>query len=419
MEWLIIGLIVKLFSVSVADNLFIAFAFRINLTHHRENSKISAPEPKVILVPARFTQRVPPIDILSSNPVYYLTGAFKLHKLLNEYTSSSSGAHIEFILVPDTNVSSLVHGNVSVPLSNKLLGKPVGGLDMSLSGDFAQSMHGSGRVAISSQGGMIASAYIRKYLAESAADMYCRADASETSIGARFVGSSNLIGIEASFDPVTKTSGFSKAYGMVDSGSVTIGGEVSLNQKSFPYNLHACISSNRATSNRATMNLSITGTGLPTNVTLGFLQQMVTKRRVYNPLEDKRVKFIANYVDVGCEVSRTADSTSLAAGVAWQPNKNLLFKSRISSMSGVSLTAACKSWWTPSITAAVTAGLSHTGPYTGIQLKVQNTGQTDYSLPDNTDHVAGHRWDTITETSRFDDGLRFDRSVIAHPRLVV
>ena len=279
---------------------------------------------------------------------------------------------------------------------------------MSLSGSIGTATGGSGRIAITSQGGLVASGFLRRYFDAAASDIYCRADESATALGARIVGTKSFFGAESTVDPVSKNVTMSKAYGMVVSDTLSLGGEVTLNKQSIPYNLHASASTTPSATNRYSMNLSISGTGLssPQSVTIGFIQQMVTKRRVYNPLEDKRVQFIANYIDVGCEVSRTADLTSIAAGVAWQPNKNLLLKSKISSAAGVSVTAACKSWWSPTITAAVTAGLSHSGPYTGLQLKIQNTGITDYSVPDSLDRETGYRWDTVTETTRFNESNR-------------
>ena len=229
-------------------------------------------------------------------------------------------------------------------------------------------------------------------------------------MGSRFVSRRNLCGLEYAFDTKTSAAAFSKVYGMVDTGPIAAALELGLNDKhSIPYSASICARTSGASSNRYSMTMALQADALHATpaVTLGFLQQIVARRKIYNPLEDKRVRFIANYIDMAIEASRrSAGGTDLAAGVSWQPNKNLLLKGRVSSAAGVSVTAAVKSWWKPTLTLAGTAGVSNHGVYAGVQVRLQNVGEVGFARPETQSSAPeGYRWETVS-----DDGDRFPES---------
>ncbi|KAH7850920.1 hypothetical protein Vadar_004640 [Vaccinium darrowii] len=142
-----------------------------------------------------------------------------------------------------------------------------------------------------------------------------------------------------------------------------------------------------------------------------FYQHVVVQRRVKNPLEEKEVVGITNYIDFGFELqtrfddsktsSPNADS-SFQVAASWQANKNFLVKGKAGPLSS-SIALAFKSWWKPSFTFNVSATRDRTVGNTsfGFGIRVDNLREASYQRADpnfvmltpNKEHLAeGIQW---------------------------
>lgn len=142
-----------------------------------------------------------------------------------------------------------------------------------------------------------------------------------------------------------------------------------------------------------------------------FYQHVVVQRRVKNPLEEKEVVGITNYIDFGFELqTRVDDNKSLSpngdssfqVAASWQANKNFLVKGKAGPLSS-SIALAFKSWWKPSFTFNVSATRDRTVGNTsfGFGIRVDNIREASYQRADpnfvmltpNKEHLAeGIQW---------------------------
>lgn len=114
------------------------------------------------------------------------------------------------------------------------------------------------------------------------------------------------------------------------------------------------------------------------HINLSYFQHIVTRRKIYNPIEEHNVTQIVNYVDLGMEVDLNKDPitgkpiTKLDAGAAWQLNKNLLLKGKVGS-SGIHGALKFKTWGIPKLCGSVSAGVGWNGKIKyGLQLSVED-----------------------------------------------
>jgi hypothetical protein len=143
----------------------------------------------------------------------------------------------------------------------------------------------------------------------------------------------------------------------------------------------------------------------PSNqLTVGFTQHLVTHRKVYNPFEDKRVKYIANYVDLAVE----ADAGNVSGGVSWQPNKNVLTKLHVSTNKGAVASLAVRNWWVPSVLGSVSTGVGVKGNFfIGMRLQVSNwLSLTEYSKGQAVSALPATRWISVEDVSPLDSRYR-------------
>lgn len=135
--------------------------------------------------------------------------------------------------------------------------------------------------------------------------------------------------------------------------------------------------------------LSLAFDGARKEVVAGFVYNQVLRRKVYNVLEDRRVKGIYNYVDLGLELRRplmmdarnptAAAPASLALAAAWQLNRNVMFKGRVGT-NDASASVVFKSWWDTAVTACATVTLDRRtfGTSAGFFLSAERGGALDY-----------------------------------------
>jgi hypothetical protein len=120
---------------------------------------------------------------------------------------------------------------------------------------------------------------------------------------------------------------------------------------------------------------------------ISFLYHLALQRNIRNPLEGADVVAITNYVDVGLEVATdyatangdTPPANGAALAVAWQANRGLLVKGKVST-EGVSAAMAVKAWANPSWTAAASAAwlFDSNTPKLGLTFGVENHGTIRY-----------------------------------------
>jgi len=143
------------------------------------------------------------------------------------------------------------------------------------------------------------------------------------------------------------------------------------------------------------------------DVMLGFSQHLVTHRRIYNPLEEKHVKYIANYIDIAVEGRTKGDSNSvihdIAGGVSWQLNKNLMTKLHASTTRGLALTGIVRNWWVPSVLGAVSIGVDTRGnPFIGGRLQISNWLTTvEYERGQPVSELPQTKWIGMNDVKRF------------------
>jgi hypothetical protein len=137
--------------------------------------------------------------------------------------------------------------------------------------------------------------------------------------------------------------------------------------------------------------LSLAFDGARKEMVAGFVYNQVLRRKVYNVLEDRRVKSIYNYVDLGLELRRplmmdprnpsaaAAAPASLALAAAWQLNRNVMFKGRVGT-NDASASVVLKSWWDTAVTACATVTLDRRtfGTSAGFFLSAERGGALDY-----------------------------------------
>eukprot|EP01102_Stenamoeba_stenopodia_P005250 TRINITY_DN15801_c0_g1_i1.p1 TRINITY_DN15801_c0_g1~~TRINITY_DN15801_c0_g1_i1.p1 ORF type:complete len:429 (-),score=89.73 TRINITY_DN15801_c0_g1_i1:46-1245(-) len=130
--------------------------------------------------------------------------------------------------------------------------------------------------------------------------------------------------------------------------------------------------------------LSVSNFGKRLNLT--YYQHLVSRRRIYNPFEEKNVKQIVNYLDLGMEVELQNDNgkteNRLDVGVGWQTSKNLAFKGKVGS-SGVFGVLKCKTWGSPKVCASISAGVDwDSNPRYGVSLSLEDINlQPIYEQP--------------------------------------
>lgn len=134
--------------------------------------------------------------------------------------------------------------------------------------------------------------------------------------------------------------------------------------------------------------LSLAYDGSSKEVVAGFLYNQVLRRRVYNILEDNRVKGIFNYLDLGVELRRplianvqqaNGAPASFALAASWQLNRNWMMKGRVGT-NDVSASLVFKNWWSTAFTGCVTGSFDRR-TYTsgvGFYISAERGGALDY-----------------------------------------
>jgi hypothetical protein len=113
---------------------------------------------------------------------------------------------------------------------------------------------------------------------------------------------------------------------------------------------------------------------------LSYFQHFVTRRLIRNPIEEKHITHITNYIDVGAEVAVEREKLKFALGGSWQVNKNNLFKARLT-QDNIQGSYVFKTWANPAIIVAANSGINFkTGkPQYGISITCEAAlGQPEF-----------------------------------------
>lgn len=150
---------------------------------------------------------------------------------------------------------------------------------------------------------------------------------------------------------------------------------------------------------------------------MSYLQHFVYRRKVLNPFEDDNVVGINNYADLGFELSFKPQQSQASAAPAAQEeeavsdvaivgqvqvNRGLMFKSRLSSANGISLSASLRGWNEPSWLVSL-AG--HFNPMTrtttcGLSVSLENMGSTVWG---ETSPLYRRTQPSVRQTVEYDD----------------
>ena len=358
--------------------------------------------PSVVLIPARFQQVIPPL--LAESPLPYLLGTLWRHRLLHDFVATRSGVSIDSNLATDQYLSVAGASQIALVQGNTI---GVQNSAFSLRGKFSipEIMSCDGRLLVTQEGGLGMELLLRRALAKKiAADIYLR----NRILGLRLVGSQAVFGVESEIKSPGFRSDPNLAYATVKFGRLSVGAEISFKN----FRVDTVLDSEKPGDFSASFGVSDSG------VVLGFQQRLVSRRRVLNPLEDARVRFIANFVDTAFETTyNTNNKTSeFHAAVSLQPNKNLLLKTRLSTVYGIAGTAAFKFWGVPTLALAATVGFRPQGSggvgqaksgvswrslggYVGVHLVVQNHGDTEFPRFSDfgKEEPRGYRWEVMRE----------------------
>lgn len=370
------------------------------------NLLLTPEDESLVLVPPRFSVRGLTRAVETENPMSLYFGNLFRREVLQDLHSFKGDAGLDLLIAPDLPPAIATH----VSLNGSVLTKTVSGgdLHLHLNQYFGQTWHALGRLSLGTDTGLTGIAILCKHLENSKISVTAALENSEPkSVGCRGESSHMLVGTELPVaDPKLMTAwGVGRVsdnlwFGLSgqplqEKPALEVSG--SLEKKIPNTDSSYCVSSNYKVGSK--------------QLTIGFSQHLVTHRKVYNVFEDKRVKFIANYVDVAVEATTVPKGpTNVLAGVSWQPNKNILVKLHASTEEGVVATGAVRNYWIPSVLLAVSAGIDTKGtPFVGGKLQVSNwLSSAEYHRGRPISTLPATRWLDVNEIDRVALQNRFE-----------
>jgi hypothetical protein len=363
------------------------------------NLLLTPQEESLVLVPPRFSVRGLTRAFLAENPMDVYFGNLFRREVIKDLHSFGGLATLDILICPEVPPSAAAHVSLSGLVPNKSVSG--GSFNLHLNSYVSRSWHALGKLALGTNSGITGFAKISRELGLGTLSFSGSIQESELrAVGLRHECPHYLLGTDV---PVSDPKLF-WAWGL---GRITddfwvgvhgqpLGGLSGLTlsgslEKRIPgTDSSYCVSSSYKMASK--------------ELTMGFSQHLVTHRKVYNIFEDKRVKFIANYVDIALEAtSKHFAETDVAAGVTWQPNKNMLFKLHASTEQGIVGTTAVRNYWLPSVLVAVSAGVDTKGtPFIGGRFQVSNwlsTAEYQRGQPISTLPVT--KWLSASDIDRF------------------
>jgi len=328
-------------------------------------------------------------------------------EVLLDLHSFSGGVGLDILLCPE--FPPVLAAQLSM-LGSSVTKKVTGGaLNFHLNKELTPTVHSLGRLSLSNTDGVSGFAMLTHQLPDEGGQISLTAlmdDSDNKIVGFRGQSKSMTLGL----DIPTNAFDHSKAWVMSRiSPSICLGLSGSPFNESLP--VQFCVSLDKKIPNTDSSYCVSAAIESPSrDLTLGFSQHLVTHRKIYNPLEDKRVKYIANYIDIAVE-GRTKDGRAgeVLAGISWQANKNLLGKVHVSTEHGAVVTGVVRNWWLPSFLASISAGVDIRGiPFIGGRIQVSNWLTTvEYERGQPVSQLPSTRWLSTEEVSKFSGMNRF------------
>jgi hypothetical protein len=355
----------------------------------------------VVLVPPRFSVRglTRPLEIENPMSVYF--GNLFRKEVLADLHNFSGSLAVDLLIAPETPPKVAAH--VSMKGSSVTRSVEGGELHLHLNHDFSNSLSSIGRLCVGSGSGLSGFAMISKQLEQGRVSFTYSGDSeNERKVGLRASSDSFTIGLEVPVhDPVLSAQAW-----LISRVSpelyVGVSGQP-LGSPESPILLAGSFEKRIPGTDSSYCVSSVYK--MPSNeLTLGFSQHLVTHRKVYNILEDKRVKFIANYVDIAVEATTHKSGFSdVSAGVSWQINKNLLVKLHASTNQGLVSTLAVRNWWIPSVLTSVSAGIDRAGdPFIGGRFQLSNwLTSAEYQKGQPISTLPTTKWVVAADIDRF------------------
>ena len=361
---------------------------------------ISPPQDTLVLVPPRISTRglTRPIEV--ENPMSIYFGNLFRREVLQDLHSFRGSFGLDFLMAPEHPPTAAAH----VSMTGSVLEKTVdgGSLNLHVNNQLSPAIHALGRLTLGTGSGITGYAMLSHDVERGRVSLTCASDGQGIQrVGFRGQSSAFLFGTETPVaDPRQVSTWMISRIGK----DVTVGVSGSPLLPEAPVEISASLD-RRVPGTDSTYCLSSTLRSPSNELTVGFSQHLVTHRKVYNPFEDKRVKFIANYVDIAVEATSggAKNSTAVAAGVSWQPNKNVIAKAHISTHQGLVGTLAVRNWWVPSVLTCVSAGIDAKGtPFLGGRFQLSNwLTRVEYERGQPISQLPSTKWMSIEDVSRF------------------
>lgn len=365
---------------------------------------ISPPQDTLLLVPPRISTRglTRPIEVENPMSVYF--GNLFRREVLHDLHSFRGSFGLDFLMTPEQPPTTAAH----VSLNGSTLKKTVdgGSLNLHINSQISPSVHGLGRLTLGTGSGVTGYAMLSSDFDRGRLSFTAGSDGpGNHRVGFRAQSSSFLFGSEVPIADPRKVSAWVISRVSRD---FTVGVSGSPLEPSAPVEISMSLD-RRVPGTDSTYCISSTIRSPSNELTVGFSQHLVTHRKVYNIFEDKRVKFIANYIDIAVEATSGPENTAaVAAGVSWQPNKNLLAKIHVSTDRGAVATVAVRNWWVPSVLACVSTGVDVSGsPFVGGRFQLSNwLTRVEYQPGQPISELPTTRWMSIEDLSRFSSSNR-------------
>ena len=369
---------------------------------------ISPPQDTLVLVPPRFSTRglTRPIEIENPMSVYF--GNLFRREVLQDLHSFNGRFGLDVLIAPEQPPTAAAHLEMSCSSERRVV--EGGALNLHFNKQILRSVHGLGRVALGTGTGVSGYAMLTHELDQGRVSVTGSTDPGEDhKVGLRVSTKRIMAGAELPYSTPADVSAWIIARPLPD---ITLGLMGAFLRPEAPVEMSVSLDKRIANTDSTYCVCSTLRT--PSNeLIVGFSQHLVTHRKVYNPFEDKQVKFIANYIDIAVEAKTkvgksTTAETDVSAGVSWQPNKNILSKIHVSTIQGVAATLAVRNWWSPSVLASASVGLDTSGnPFVGGRLQVSNwLTAVEYERGQRVSELPTTRWLSVEDVCRFDNRYR-------------
>lgn len=358
----------------------------------------------MVLVPPRISTRGLSRPLVLENPFSVAFGNLFRKEILQDLHCFNGAVSLDVLMCPELPPNLAAHLSLSGSSSERTV--KGGSVNFHFNQQIAEQITGIGRVTISGSDGLTGYGMISRPIGDGGVLSLTGNILNKTkSFGFRAHSKSFRFGCEVPKDSPIDTQAWVISR-ISPSVSIGLQGHPLQTRPDSPYTFSVCLDQQiQDTDSSYTVSASIEYPSK--DVMLGFSQHLVTHRRIYNPLEEKHVKYIANYIDIAVE-GRTKGSDSntlhdIAGGVSWQLNKNWMAKLHASTNNGVVLTGVVRNWWVPSVLGSVSLGIDTRGnPYVGGRVQLSNWLTTvEYERGQPVSELPQTKWIGVNDVKRF------------------